>query len=81
MGNERFEEIKNKYKKSNKYMLCVSYEDIGILIQIIEKQSKEIERIIERLEAKPYTAYTLYGDILHESDEIARMLKEIIDKL
>lgn len=36
MGNEIFEEIKKRYKKSNKYMLCVSYEDIGILIQIIE---------------------------------------------
>ena len=40
MGNEIFEEIKRKYKKSNKYMLCVSYEDIGILIQIIETMNK-----------------------------------------
>jgi len=40
MGNEIFEEIKKKYKKSNKYMLCVSYEDIGILIQIIETMNK-----------------------------------------
>ena len=47
MGNEIFEEIKKKYKKSNKYMLCVSYEDIGILIQIIEKQQKEIEELKE----------------------------------
>jgi len=47
-----------------------------------EKQKivEEIEKIIERLEAKPYTAYTLYGDILHESDEIAQMLKEIIEE-
>lgn len=41
MGNEIFEEIKRKYKKSNKYMLYVSYEDIGILIQIIEMLEKE----------------------------------------
>ena len=40
MGNEIFEEIKKRYKKSNKYMLCVSYEDIGILIQIIETLNK-----------------------------------------
>lgn len=40
MGNEIFEEIKKRYKKSNKYMLCVSYEDIGILIQIIETMNK-----------------------------------------
>lgn len=40
MGNEIFEEIKKRYKKSNKYMLCVSYEDIGILIQMIETMNK-----------------------------------------
>ena len=40
MENEIFEEIKKRYKKSNKYMLCVSYEDIGILIQIIETMNK-----------------------------------------
>ena len=45
-----------------------------------KKEKQEIEEIIERLEAKPYTAYTLYGDILHESDEIAQMLKEILEK-
>lgn len=35
-----FEEIKQRYEKSNKYMLCVTYEDIGILIQIIETMNK-----------------------------------------
>ena len=45
MRNEIFEEIKRKYKKSNKYMLYVSYEDIGILLNLIEKQSKEIEEL------------------------------------
>ena len=45
-----------------------------------KKEKQEIEKIIEILEAKPYTAYTLYGDILHESDEIAQMLKEIIEE-
>ena len=45
-----------------------------------KKEKQEIEKIIQRLEAKPYTAYTLYGDILHESDEIAQMLKEIIEE-
>lgn len=47
MGNEIFEEIKRKYKKSNKYMLYVSYEDIGTLLNLIEKQSKEIEKLKE----------------------------------
>ena len=45
MGNEIFEEIKRKYKKSNKYMLYVSYEDIGTLLNLIEKQIKEIEEL------------------------------------
>ena len=45
-----------------------------------KKEKQEIEEIIERLEAKPYKAYTIYGDILHESDEIAQMLKEILEK-
>lgn len=45
-----------------------------------KKEKQEIEKIIQILEAKPYTAYTLYGDILHESDEIAQMLKEVLEK-
>ena len=46
-----------------------------------KKEKQEIEKIIKILEAKPYTAYTLYGDILHESDEIAQMLKVMHLKL
>ena len=45
-----------------------------------KKEKQEIERIIQILEGKPYIAYTLYGDILHESDEIAQMLKEVLEK-
>ena len=45
-----------------------------------DKIKAKIEKIIQRLETKPYTAYTLYGDILHESDEIAQMLKEVLEK-
>lgn len=46
----------------------------------IKAKIEELEKIIQILEAKPYTAYTLYGDILHESDEIAQMLKEVLEK-
>ena len=35
-GQYVFEKIKQRYEKSNKYMLYVTYEDIGILIHIIE---------------------------------------------
>lgn len=44
MGNEIFEVIKRKYKNSNKYMLCLSYEDIGNLIQMVEMLDKQIKR-------------------------------------
>ena len=42
-GQYVFEEIKQRYKKSNKYMLCVTYEDIGILIHIIEVLDKQLK--------------------------------------
>lgn len=38
-----FEEIKQRYEKSNKYMLCVTYEDIGILIHIIEVLEEQLK--------------------------------------
>ena len=44
MGDEIFEEIKRKYKKSNKYMLCLSYEDVGNLIQMVEMLDKKIKQ-------------------------------------
>lgn len=56
------------------------YLAIEFILTMFLKQQKEIEKIIQILEAKPYTAYTLYGDILHESDEIAQMLKELLEK-
>lgn len=42
-GQNIFEEIKQRYEKSNKYMLCVTYEDIGILIHIIEVLDKQLK--------------------------------------
>lgn len=38
-----YEEIKDRYFKSNKYMLCVTYEDIGTLIHIIEVLNKRLK--------------------------------------
>ena len=42
-GQNIYEEIKQRYEKSNKYMLCVTYEDIGILIYIIEVLDKQLK--------------------------------------
>ena len=78
--DEKIKELKIKFESSNKYMLMLSYEDIKELFAIIEKYKHKIEETIQILEARPYVAYTLYGDILHESDEIAQMLKEVLEK-
>ena len=69
MGNEIFEEIKRKYKKSNKYMLYVSYEDIGTLLNLIEKQTKEIEEL-----KKPKYV------INFETNEITKLTNDFVSK-
>ena len=74
MGNEIFEEIKRKYKKSNKYMLCVSYEDIGILIQIIETMNKR------KLEDMTFEYFNDYEVKTIVSQYLEDFLKEIIKK-
>ena len=74
MGNEIIEEIKRKYKKSNKYMLCVSYEDIGILIQIIETMNK---RKLEDMTFEYFNDYELKTIV---SQYLEDFLKEIIKK-
>lgn len=43
-GQYVFEEIKQRYEKSNKYMLSLTYEDIGILIHIIEVLDKQLKK-------------------------------------
>lgn len=43
---EEFERIKKLYEKSNKYILYTSYEDVGILLHIIDimiKRNKQNE--------------------------------------
>ena len=74
MGNEIFEEIKRKYKKSSKYMLYLSYEDVGNLIQLVEmldKQkdvTKKYENMIEAFECDfnlpfNYDDFTMFDDL------------------
>lgn len=40
MDLDRFSYIKKKYKRSNKYMLCLNYDDIGDLIEMVEEGLK-----------------------------------------
>lgn len=62
------------------YIDTPEFEEKYIQKSKIENKIKEIEKIIKILECKPYTAYTLYGDILHESDEVAKMLKQLLEE-
>ena len=80
MGNEIFEEIKKKYKKSNKYMLCVSYEDIGILIQIIEKQTKEIEELKTEKAKRSWVHIKEVEPLFYVSEDKIKAKIEEIDK-
>ena len=78
------EENIRKFKREGiENFIITRPEIVETLLTAYEKEkekNKELEKIIQILEAKPYTAYTLYGDILHESDEIAQMLKEVLEK-
>ena len=81
MRNEIFEEIKRKYKKSNKYMLYVSYEDIGTLLNLIEKQSKEIEELKKPkyvINCKTYEITKLTNDFVSK-DKIKAKIEEVKD--
>lgn len=74
MGNEIIEEIIKKYKKSNKYTLYLSYEDVGNLIQLVEmldKQkdvTKKYENMIQAFECDfnlpfNYNDFTMFDDL------------------
>ena len=81
MGNKIFEEIKRKYKKSNKYMLCVSYEDIGILIQIIETMNKKLQNMTFEY-FNDYELKEIVGLYLEDFlKEIIKNIKKILEDM
>lgn len=49
-------------------------------IENLIKENKELKEKIVKIKdlcnTKPYVAYTLYGDLLYESDEILELLEE-----
>lgn len=92
MENEIIEEIKRKYKKSNKYMLCLSYEDVGNLIQMVEMLDKQIkqkdvtkryENMIEAFECDfnlpfNYNDFTMFDDLKRLiQNKNERLIKDI----
>lgn len=60
MDLDRFSYIKKKYKRSNKYMLCLDYKDIGDLIEMVE----------EGLKAKVIPTYKLKDERVVISDRL-----------
>lgn len=65
-------------------------KEIKLLRKAIEKQQKELNKekeknkkyenkikaVLELIDTKPYTAYTLYGDILYDDENIRELLEE-----
>lgn len=41
-----------------------------------EKYENKIKAVLELIDTKPYTAYTLYGDILYDDENIRELLEE-----
>lgn len=82
---EMLEEFIENYKKlviTNKEVI-IDYKYLKEKIQAIEnliKENKELKEKIVKIKdlcnTKPYVAYTLYGDLLYESDEILELLEE-----
>ena len=53
----------------------------GMVIDLLSKKDKVIQETIKYLETYPYVAYTLNGDILHNSENAIKILKgEEIDE-
>lgn len=46
-----------------------------IILNLIEKQNKKLKEIEAIVDTTPYVAYTSYGDILYESDEILEIIR------
>lgn len=41
-----------------------------------KKYENKIKAVLELIDTKPYTAYTLYGDILYDDEDIKELLEE-----
>ena len=68
-GREEFNRIKKLYEQSNKYMLKLSYEDIGILIRIIDaldQRAKMKSKIKDDLDLKLKQDLKSINKKLHE---------------
>lgn len=60
---------------------CIeAHQGLLDLYQKEKEKNKEYENkiksVLELIDTKPYTAYTLYGDILYEDENIRELLEE-----
>ena len=65
------------------YVGSISMQAIATLYTSYNKEkekNKELENkikaVLELIDTKPYTAYTLYGDILYDDEDIREILEE-----
>lgn len=65
-------EKKYIFYRSNFSRLCIENYKIK---QENEKLKNKLEEIKEIVDTRPYVAYTDYGDILYESDEILEIIR------
>lgn len=80
---EAIKQLKKHKQEIDKQYISSRYSKaIEVALNLIQKQDKTIDKMAEKinqaldkLENEPYVAYTFYGDILHESDEIINILK------
>lgn len=78
----KFYKIKYDPNKSYTIKLCSlekryiyfrnNFKRVCIENQELKRKLKEIEEIVD---TRPYVAYTLYGDLLYESDEILEIIR------
>lgn len=93
MENEIFEEIKKKYKNSNKYVLNLTYEDIGILIHLVNEEKEtdyiskdkikaKIEPKLKELDEQINEEWKKYGNSkeLQDMEDMYNFLQSLLEK-
>lgn len=63
---------KDLYGASDKNLMAIYIDRVWNYIDKLQKKLNKIENLIN---TSPYVAYTSYGDILYESDDILEILK------
>lgn len=88
MSEEEIIEMLKEYSATNPFQKSMFYvsnlhEAIQGLLDLYQKEKEKnkvyenkIKSVLELIDTKPYTAYTLYGDILYDDENIRELLEE-----